>query len=311
MTCCASSRREDRPAPGRGAPRGRRRPGPRAIGRATLEDLYRQIQAGQTKELRIILKADVQGSLGAIAHALDQLQTRRGQASTSCARAPATSPTTTSCSPRRRMPSWSASTPSSTATARRTAEAEGVEVRLYDIIYRLTEDMDAALKGMLEPEEREVVEGRAEVRQIFRVGQEQVIAGSYVTDGRLVRGGARVYRNGKLVTTDRVESAAPLPGRRARGRHRATSAASVWPATPTSRKATSSRASPADRVPRRELGGPGMSQRTERLDRAAARGDQRHHRARHRRPPRRLRDRDQGGRATGAEPRQRVGLGHR
>jgi len=90
--------------------------------------------------------------------------------------------------------------------ARRTAESEGVEVRLYDIIYRLTEDMDAALKGMLEPVEQEVIEGRAEVRQIFRSGKSTVIAGSYVTDGRIVRSGARVYRGGKLLTTDRIES---------------------------------------------------------------------------------------------------------
>ncbi len=66
--------------------------------------------------------------------------------------------------------------------------------------------MDAALKGMLEPEEQEIVEGRAEVRQIFRSGKSTVIAGSYVTDGRMVRGGARVYRGGKLLVTDRIES---------------------------------------------------------------------------------------------------------
>jgi translation initiation factor IF-2 len=65
--------------------------------------------------------------------------------------------------------------------------------------------MGAALSGLLEPEEVEVVEGRAEVRQIFRAGR-NVIAGCYVTDGRIVRGGARVYRGGKLVATDRIES---------------------------------------------------------------------------------------------------------
>ena len=93
-----------------------------------------------------------------------------------------------------------------TETARRTAEAEGVDVRLYDIIYKLTDDIEAALKGLLEPEIVEVVEGRAEVRQIFRVGKSTVIAGSYVTDGRIVRGGARVWRGGKIIATDRIES---------------------------------------------------------------------------------------------------------
>ena len=94
-----------------------------------------------------------------------------------------------------------------TETARRAAEAEGVDVRLYDIIYKLTDDIDAALKGMLEPEIVEVVEGRAEVRQIFRVGKSTVIAGCYVTDGRIVRnGGARVWRGGKIVATDKIDS---------------------------------------------------------------------------------------------------------
>ena len=91
-------------------------------------------------------------------------------------------------------------------TARRAAESEGVEIRLYDIIYKLTEDMEAALAGMLEPEVVETIQGRAEVRQVFRVGRDQAIAGCYVTDGRIVRGGARVYRNGQLVATDRIAS---------------------------------------------------------------------------------------------------------
>ncbi len=93
-----------------------------------------------------------------------------------------------------------------TETARRAAEAEGVDVRIYDIIYKLTDDIDAALKGLLEPEIVEVIEGRAEVRQIFRVGKSTVIAGCFVTDGRIVRGGARVWRGGKVIATDRIES---------------------------------------------------------------------------------------------------------
>ena len=105
-----------------------------------------------------------------------------------------------------------------TDTARRAAEAEGVDVRLYDIIYKLTDDVEAALKGLLEPEVVEVVEGRAEVRQIIRVGKNTVIAGSFVTDGRIVRGGnARVWRSsqGHRHRPDRVAPA--LPRRRPRG----------------------------------------------------------------------------------------------
>jgi translation initiation factor IF-2 len=178
---------------------------PEGNGRATLEDLYRQIQAGQTKELRIILKSDVQGSLGAIVHALDQLQSEDVRINVLRQGAGDITDNDILLASASDAVVVGFNTKLDPA-ARRTAESEGVEVRLYDIIYRLTEDMDAALKGMLEPEEQEVVEGRAEVRQIFRSGKSTVIAGSYVTDGRMVRGGARVYRGGKLLVTDRVES---------------------------------------------------------------------------------------------------------
>ena len=177
---------------------------PEQSGRATLEDLYRQIQAGQTKELRIILKADVQGSLGAIRQALEQVQTEEvrinilhegtGDISDNDINLASASNAVVVGFNTKLDPQ-----------ARRTAEAEGVDVRLYDIIYKLTDEMQAALRGLLEPEEVEVVEGRAEVRQIFRSGR-NVIAGSYVTDGRIVRGGARVYRGGALIATDRIES---------------------------------------------------------------------------------------------------------
>ena len=178
---------------------------PEGTGRATLEDLYRQIQAGQTKELRLIIKADVQGSLGAIHHAVEQVATdevhiniiREGTGDITDNDVLLASASdaiivgfNTKLDP----------------TARRAAEAESVDVRLYDIIYKLTDDIEAALKGLLEPELVETVEGRAEVRQIFRVGKSAVIAGSFVTEGRIVRGGARVYRSGKLIATDRIES---------------------------------------------------------------------------------------------------------
>ncbi|HEY7736587.1 MAG TPA: translation initiation factor IF-2 [Candidatus Limnocylindrales bacterium] len=174
-------------------------------GRATLEDLYRQIQAGQAKELRIILKADVSGSLGAITHALEQLSTDDVRINVlhdaagditdnDILLASASDAIVVGFNTR------------ITDTARRAAEAEGVDVRLYDIIYKLTDDIDAALKGLLEPEEVEVIEGRAEVRQVFRVGKNQVVAGSFVTDGRIVRGSARIWRGGKVVATDRISS---------------------------------------------------------------------------------------------------------
>jgi translation initiation factor IF-2 len=174
-------------------------------GRATLEDLYRQIQAGQAKELRVILKADVSGSLGAITHALDQLDQDDVRINVLHEAAGDITDNDIMLATASNAIVVGFNT-AITETARRAAEAEGVDVRLYDIIYKLTDDIEAALKGLLEPEVVEVVEGRAEVRQVIRVGKNTVIAGSYVTEGRMVRGGARVWRGGKVITTDRIES---------------------------------------------------------------------------------------------------------
>ena len=199
-------RREDGPGDGRGSAE---RPPPRRPGsspKATLEDLYRQIQAGQTKELRIILKADVSGSLGAITHALEQLSTDEVRINVLHEGAGDITDNDIMLASASNAIVVGFNTKVD-PQARRAAEAEKVDVRLYDIIYKLTDDIEAALKGMLEPEIVEVVEGRAEVRQIFRVGKSAVIAGSYVTDGRIVRGaGARVYRGGKVIATDRIDS---------------------------------------------------------------------------------------------------------
>jgi len=174
-------------------------------GRATLEDLYRQIQAGQAKELRIILKTDVSGSLGAITHALEQLDQEEVRLNVLLEAAGDITDNDIMLAAASNAVVVGFST-KVTDTARRAAESEGVDIRLYDIIYKLTDDLGAALKGLLEPVVVEVVEGRAEVRQIFRVGKSTVIAGSFVTDGRMVRGGARVWRGGKVVATDKIES---------------------------------------------------------------------------------------------------------
>jgi translation initiation factor IF-2 len=176
-----------------------------AQGHASLEDLYRQVQSGQTKELRIVLKSDVQGSLGAVVHALEQIQNDEvrfnillegtGDITNNDVNLAAASDAV--------VVGFNVRIG---GTAKRMAESEGVEVRLYEIIYKLTEDMEAALAGMLEPEIVETVQGRAEVRQIFSVGKNAQIAGSYVTDGKIVRGGARVYRGGQVIATDKISS---------------------------------------------------------------------------------------------------------
>ena len=174
-------------------------------GRATLEDLYRQIQAGQAKELRIVLKADVSGSLGAITHALAQLPTEEVKLNVLHEGAGEISDNDILLASASNAIVVGFNTTISD-TARRAAEAEKVDVRLYDIIYQLTDDIEKALSGLLEPEVVEVIEGRAEVRRIIKVGR-SVIGGSYVTDGRIVRnGGARVWRGGKVIATDKIDS---------------------------------------------------------------------------------------------------------
>jgi translation initiation factor IF-2 len=174
-------------------------------GRATLEDLYRQLQRGEAKELRIIVKADVSGSLDAIRHSLEQLSSDdvriniihdgAGEITDNDVMLAAASNAIVIGFNTR-----------PTDTAERAADTEGVEIRQYEIIYQLKDDVEKALHGLLEPELVEVVEGRAEVRQIFKVGKSTVIAGCYVTEGRIVRGGARVWRAGAVVATDRIES---------------------------------------------------------------------------------------------------------
>jgi translation initiation factor IF-2 len=174
-------------------------------GRATLEDLYRQIQAGQAKELRIVLKADVSGSLGAITHSLGQLPTDEVKLNVLYEGAGQISDNDILLASASNAIVVGFNTTISD-TARRAAEAEKVDVRLYDIIYQLTDDIEKALTGMLEPEEVEVVEGRAEVRRLIKVGR-QVIAGSYVTEGRIVRNGSvRQWRSGKVIATDRIDA---------------------------------------------------------------------------------------------------------
>jgi translation initiation factor IF-2 len=175
-------------------------------GRATLEDLYAQIQAGQTKELRIILKTDVSGSLGAITHALEQLSDDEVRINVLHEAAGDVTDNDIMLAAASNAIVVGFNT-KVTETARRAAEAEKVDVRQYDIIYKLTDDISAALRGLLEPEQVETIEGRAEVRKIFHVGKVAIIAGCYVTDGRIVRsGGVRVWRGGKIIATDKIES---------------------------------------------------------------------------------------------------------
>jgi translation initiation factor IF-2 len=172
----------------------------------TLEDISAQIQASEVKELRVVLKTDVQGSLGAIRHALERLNTPEvrinivsegaGDINESDVQLATASEAVVIGFNTRLDPG-----------AQRAVDASGVDVRLYDVIYKLTDDLGAALSGMLTPKQVEQIEGHAEVRMIIKAGKAGNVAGSYVVDGRIVRGGlVRLFRGGKVVEEGHVES---------------------------------------------------------------------------------------------------------
>jgi translation initiation factor IF-2 len=173
--------------------------------RAGLDDILSRISAGEAKQLNLILKADTQGSIEALEHALNELNTDKtrvnllhqatGVVTESDVLLAAASDALVVGFHVRPDPG-----------ARRAAEANRVDIRYYDVIYNLINDIEVALSGMLEPVYQEVVQGHAEVRAIFKAGRIN-IAGCYVTDGIITRNAAvRVVRRGELVTTGRVSS---------------------------------------------------------------------------------------------------------
>ncbi|MGD9763093.1 MAG: translation initiation factor IF-2 [Candidatus Binatia bacterium] len=179
--------------------------------KVSLEDLYRQVQAGDTKELRIVIKADVQGSVEALAEALSRLSTEEvrlnvihtsvgGITESDVMLAVASNAVVIGFNVR----------PETKASA--AAEREGVDVRLYEIIYDAINDVRDAMEGLLEPTYREKVLGRAEVRNTFNIPGVGTIAGCYVTDGKITRNSqARLVRdsivvhNGKLASLKRFK----------------------------------------------------------------------------------------------------------
>ena len=165
----------------------------------SLDDLFSQIQEGNLKELNLIVKADVQGSVEAVKQSLMKLSNEEvvvkcihggvGAINESDVTLAATSSAIIIGFHVR-----------PDATAKATAEQEGVDIRLYKVIYQAIEDIEAAMKGMLDPVFEEKVIGHAEVRQIFRASQIGNIAGSYVLDGVFQRGcKVRITRQGEQI----------------------------------------------------------------------------------------------------------------
>jgi translation initiation factor IF-2 len=177
---------------------------------ASLEDLFAKVKEGKAKELKLVLKADVQGSLEAIRSALAKLPQTEvavnlihagvGEITESDVNLAATAGAVVIGFNNR-----------IDVAGRRAAEAGGVEVRLYKVIYELLDEMQKALTGMLEPEMVEAVTGHAEVRQLFKAGK-TTIAGCMIVDGvlqrsaraRVLRGGERVF-DGLIASLRRVK----------------------------------------------------------------------------------------------------------
>jgi len=174
--------------------------------RVSLEDVFSQVQRGAVKELNLVLKADVAGSLEAVEDEIARLPQEEitvrvihrgvgGINESDVMLAAASEGVIIGFNVR----------PS--ADARRAAEEEGVEIRTYSVIYKAIEELRAAMEGLLEPEEIETTLGEVEVRATFRASRVGVIAGCYVNEGRVTRGArARLVRDGTVVYDGEIAS---------------------------------------------------------------------------------------------------------
>jgi translation initiation factor IF-2 len=178
----------------------------KASTRITLEGLQKQIQTGEVKELRLILKADVQGSVEALAQSLEQLSTDEVKLKVIHSSVGAINESDVM------LASASGAivlgfNVKAEPKASQQAQANGVDLRAYNVIYEAINDLKAALAGMLSPEIRETILGRAQVRQIFVISKLGPIAGSYVSEGKIVRGAkVRVRRGDDVIGQGTVTS---------------------------------------------------------------------------------------------------------
>jgi translation initiation factor IF-2 len=174
--------------------------------KVSLDEVFEKATAGEVKELNLVLKADVSGSLGALQDEIAKLPQERivadvihaatgGITESDVMLAAASDAIIIGFNVRPFV------------DARRAAEREGVEIRTYSVIYKVTEDLRAALEGMLEPEEVEEALGQAEVKELFRASRVGTIAGCVVTDGKITRTAqVRLVRDGTVVWTGRIGS---------------------------------------------------------------------------------------------------------
>lgn len=174
--------------------------------RVTLDNLFEQMSQGDVKELNLIVKADVQGTVEAMASSLMKIDVEGVNVKIIHTGAGAITESDISLAAASNAIVIGFNVRPD-VNAKRAAEEEGVDIRLHRIIYKVIEEIEQAMKGMLDPEYEEKIVGQAEVRQTIKVSKVGTIAGSYVTEGKIVRdAGVRVIREGIVVFEGELDS---------------------------------------------------------------------------------------------------------
>ncbi|OUM83664.1 translation initiation factor IF-2, partial [Caldibacillus debilis] len=174
--------------------------------RISLDNLFEQMQQGDLKELNVIIKADVQGSVEALANSLQKIDVEGAKVKIIHTGVGAITESDILLATASNAIIIGFNVRPNT-NAKRLAEQEKVDIRLHRIIYKAIEEIESAMKGLLEPEYEEKVIGQAEVRTTFKVSKVGTIAGCYVTDGKVTRdSGVRVIRDGVVVFEGEIES---------------------------------------------------------------------------------------------------------
>ena len=173
---------------------------------ASLDELFKQIQDGDIKNVNIILKADTTGSVEALKSSLNKIQVDGVKINIIHAQTGTITESDIALASASKALIYGFNIRPN-AAIRQKAQEEKVEIHLHDIIYALTEEIENAMKGMMKPVEQETILGQAEVRQIFTFSKVGTIAGCYVTEGSVKRGAqCRIIRNGVVIYTSKIKS---------------------------------------------------------------------------------------------------------
>lgn len=172
----------------------------------SLDDLFSQMKSGEVVDLNIIVKADVNGTAEAVKSSLEKIDVEGARVNVIRSTVGAISESDILLASASKAIIYGFNVRPD-ANVRRKADEEGVEIRLHQVIYKMVEEIEAAMKGMLAPEMEEVVTGQAEIRHIYKVSKIGNIAGCYVTDGSIKRDcGIRLIREGIIVYEGKLAS---------------------------------------------------------------------------------------------------------